>query len=168
VKGFPKSHRKFREMVVEQFCNFYLSSKALETSAPQQSTQSKSAWNTDISRTIGRHFPAIVKKPEGNRREGVKKRKGKSTNTRNFWRGNCIMCHKLISSKCTQCDVYLCIIDDGDHDTCWFQFHTCEDLFTKFSNEVESSSDLEESDCWAPAAPKWIKKIACYRVFIGE
>ena len=134
-------------MVVEQFCQIELQKKALETAAPRQSTQSKRAWNSDISRTIGRHFPAIVKKPEGNRQEGNKKRKGKSTNTRNYSRGNCMMCHKLISTKCTQCDVYLCIIDEGDHDTCWYQFHTCEDLFAKVSEAVESSSESEEEDC---------------------
>jgi len=66
----------------------------------------KKYWNDNFSRLRGRHFAIQTRKPEGQRKEG-KERKGRSTNTRNFFRGKCLLCEKLIATHFAVCKVYL-------------------------------------------------------------
>jgi hypothetical protein len=143
--NFPKTHLNFRDMLIDQFFEPTQKALILDHSARHQKTQSKTAWNNDIFRRTGQHFAHIFKKPPESRFEGNYKRKGTSTNTRNFHRGNCMMCNRTTSTKCIQCRIYLCIIGDQDEKSCFTSFHSNADLYDNNSIQVEicSSSDEE-------------------------
>jgi hypothetical protein len=143
--NFPKTHLNFRDMLIDQFFEPTQKALILDHSARHQKTQSKTAWNNDIFRRTGQHFAHIFKKPPESRFEGNYKRKGTSTNTRNFHRGNCMMCNRTTSTKCIQCRIYVCIIGDQDEKSCFTSFHSNADLYDNNSIQVEicSSSDEE-------------------------
>ena len=133
-------------MLIDQLCARWLETKVLETPAAREKTQTKTTWNKDIFRRTDQHFCVIIKKPEGSRTEGTKPRKGMSTNTRNYWRGHCLMCTKTTSTKCRQCSVYLCNIDEGNGSSCFENFHTNADIFEDEPNDDASEASSEDSD----------------------
>lgn len=142
--NFPKSHLKFRDMLIDQFFEPTLQKQILDPSMRHHRTQNKAAWNDDIFQRSGQHFAHSFKKPEESRFEGNPKRKGASTNTRNFFRGNCIMYNRTTSTKCIQCGVYLCIISDLSAISCFSSFHTNIDLYDSNSINVEIGSSSED------------------------
>ena len=127
-------------MLDNQFKRKTLEESILDSSKRHQKTQSKKAWNDDMFRRSGQQFGQIVQKPEEQRQEGTKKRKGNSTNTRNYFRGNCMMCNRYVSTKC----VYLCMISGGDDKTCFSTFHTDFNIFSTLSVNGESSSSSDD------------------------
>lgn len=140
---FPRTHLRFRETLIDCFFEQTLQENILDPSKRRLNSQSKKAWNEDIFRRTGQHFAHIRKRPEENRTEGLRERTRGGSNIRNFYRGNCILCNRYVSTRCMQCSVYLCLISEGDEETCFTKFHTHIDLFdcSSIAVEITSSSD---------------------------
>lgn len=140
---FPRTHLRFRDALIDYFFQKTLQENILDPSKRHQHSQSKMAWNSDIFRRTGQHFAHIRKRPEENRTEGTHERTGAGSNIRNYFRGNCMMCNRYISTRCMQCSVYLCLISEGDEDTCFSKFHTNANIFdcSSIAVEITSSSD---------------------------
>ena len=143
-KGFVPSHLRFREIVIDQFFQSTIEQNLLVPGTKHEKTLSKAKWRKEKSRRTGQHFPVSLKKPPFSRKEGFKPRSMTGSSTRNYFRGNCIICNKYTSTKCEECGVYHFIIGEGEKMTCFRSFHTKEDIFDDDSVVVEMSSDCDD------------------------
>ena len=76
-------------------------------------------WSSYQGRLQGAHYPVRIKCNESK----------KMTKDENFLRGHCMICNKVIRSRCIECNIYLCIdTNDMNSPTCFKKFHTFEKL----------------------------------------
>jgi len=140
----PDYHLTFREGLAEALTELWVQdrSNVEEERRPQRLT--KKDWETTYSRLQGVHTP-IERRPPVDQRTVGKKRKGRSTNTRNFIWNRCIICRMSTPVYCKNCKVYLCIKESARDWNCWEQFHTCNNLDDKDYIPSESGSDEDDS-----------------------
>jgi len=136
----PHYHLTFREGLCDALVKPWGISqgKKEEQERPQRLT--KKHWERHYSRLTGLHIPIETRLPEDQRTVG-KKRRGDSTNTRNFIWKHCILCRTNTPVSCKQCKVYLCIKESANEWNCWEHFHTCRQLQDSEYIPSESGSD---------------------------
>jgi hypothetical protein len=96
--------------------------------APHASSTRKclQSWNKDRSRLQNFHFPQAIKLPEGG--------------NRNKKQGDCMLCRTTTTPRCKQCEIHLCIVEDGQNMSCFQQFHTQQKILNcKVSVDGSSS-----------------------------
>lgn len=115
--GNPKKYflKDFIMELIMQLAEDEMNLKRLNE-APQSLNKRKSlqTWNKDRSRLQNYHFPQSIKLPEGG--------------NRNKKQGDCMLCRTTTTTRCKQCDIHLCIVEDGRYMSCFQQFHTQQDI----------------------------------------
>jgi hypothetical protein len=61
---------------------------------------------------------------------------------RNRKQGDCMLCRTTTTTRCKQCSVHLCIIDDGEYMSCFEQFHTQQNIKTGHIRATNSMDSL--------------------------
>jgi hypothetical protein len=61
--------------------------------------------------------------------EGANPQNSSKERTRNWFRGHCIVCGRMVPTKCEQCDTYLCTdFREENNNTCMKYFHQEKNL----------------------------------------
>ena len=140
----PARHLHFRLSLVEALTRPYVHNCILQEAPIVLETKSKKQWESDISRLSGAHFPVQVHTSGDQRYEGKKRPRIEGSNVRNWVRGYCKLCDKLIPTSCESCQVYLCIGNASNTITCWKRFHTCRKITN--SSTPEASEPIYEEE----------------------
>ena len=89
-----------------------------EYEGPTRSWRSRATWEKDYLDRIGGHHDCIILKKV--RADNIS-RKEHSTE-----RGRCIICTTDVNTRCKQCKVALCIVEDPQQpsEICFYKFHS--------------------------------------------
>eukprot|EP01035_Chromulina_nebulosa_P027422 gene27422-36069_t len=142
----PAGHLNFRLCLIDALTKPYLLQRVLHEAPVVLESKSKNLWEADFSRLSGAHFPVQEHTKDDQRFEGKKRPRNEGSNVRNWVRGYCKICDKLIPTSCESCRVFLCIGNDSNTITCWKRFHTCR----KITNTIENEDEDPEND-WEDA-----------------
>jgi hypothetical protein len=124
-----KTHYAFREALVDRLVNDQICEKVKQTGQIIERTLTLSQWSKQLSRFVGSHWTVQTKRPEDMRTEGENSANPSKERTRNWYRGHCIICGRVISTKCQQCNAYLCTdIREETNTTCMKYFHEQKNL----------------------------------------
>ena len=135
------THYEFREGLVDCLVNDILVDKFEETGKLTDRSLNKKQWCKEKSRRIGKHWTIQDKKPDDQRVEGQNTSDPGKERTRNWFRGHCMMCGRIIPTKCQQCKVYLCTDLRADTDsTCMISFHQLENFDSTNSTRAEDKN----------------------------
>ena len=147
-KAFPQhplTHYKFREILVDEMVDAQLEEMKAVTGKTFERSISKKRWSKEQSRKIGAHWPVQLRKPKGNRIEGLNPKNPINQRTRNWLRGGCMMCGRSVDTKCEQCRVWLCcVFKQNNQSTCFRDFHTLPNFDYQGSVMAEDGSEQEE------------------------
>ena len=136
-----KSHYDFREALVNRLTNDQISEKVKQTGQIQNRTLTLNQWSKQQSRFVGAHWTVQMRKPEDLRIEGANPADSSKERTRNWFRGHCIICGRIVPTKCEQCNAYLCTDFREENDTtCMKYFHHQKNL-TKTSSTAANDED---------------------------
>mmetsp|Transcript_19505 Transcript_19505/g.27890 ORF Transcript_19505/g.27890 Transcript_19505/m.27890 type:complete len:226 (+) Transcript_19505:46-723(+) len=126
----PEMQSDFQETALEDSLIDPQPKLFITTGKTTQKRRNKKEWNAKNSRLVGQHFAIIKRRPIERRIEGKKIRQNNGSNVRNFFRGHCMMCGRVVSTQCTTCEVYLCCTEDSMQSNCMVRFHTVNDILT--------------------------------------
>ncbi len=116
-------------MLVNRLTNDQLADKVKQTGQIQVRTLTLNQWSKQQSRFVGNHWTIQTRKPEDLRIEGLNPADSSKERTRNWFRGHCIICGRIVPTKCEQCDTYLCTdFREENNTTCMKFFHEVKDL----------------------------------------
>ena len=136
-----KTHYAYREGLVDRLVADLLFTKVQEDGQLHTRTLTMSQWSKQPSRLIGTHWTVQVRKPEDLRIEGANPLDSSKERTRNWFRGHCIVCGRIVPTKCEQCDTYLCTdFREENNITCMKYFHQTKDLQKTSSTTAEEEN----------------------------
>jgi len=139
--GAQMTHYEFREGLVDCLVNDILADKVEETGKLTARSLNKKQWSKEKSRRIGKHWTIQDKKPDDQRVEGQNTSDPGKERTRNWFRGHCMMCGRIIPTKCQQCKVYLCTdLREETDSTCMISFHQLENFDSTNSTRAEDEN----------------------------
>ena len=129
IKILPRCHLHFRLTLVDALTKSYLRQRILKEAPVNQQPMNKKQLEADLSRLAGAHHPTHLHTNDNQRLEGKKRPRNEGrSNARNWIRGYCKICNKLIPSFCESCQVHLCLGNVTNTLTCWKRFHTCRKI----------------------------------------
>ena len=89
-------------------------STKIEAVAMERQFMTKKSWSNNwIMRSSGIHRAIIIEDS----------RIDHDNIQRHMKRGHCINCRKIVNTFCNSCKVHLCILTDGETETCFDVFH---------------------------------------------
>ena len=147
TKILPSRHLHFRLTLIDALTEPYLRQRILKVAPVITNGMSKKQWEGQLSRLVGAHHPVQLHTNDDQRFEGKKRPRNEGSNVRNWKRGYCKICDKLVSTSCESCLVYLCMGNNSNTLTCWKRFHTCRKITDSKTPEAqEPTIDAEDED----------------------